>query len=144
MRNNEHQIFMWANDGSELFHAFPRHALPIDPAESMMGPLIANWFVTGGEEGVAPSEEAMLEAFDLYRSAGGQSKEESDKTAQEIWKIIVDNVFSIGTVGVSPAVMGIRVVKNTMGNIPARQVNMQHARTPQSSHPATFFFRNEG
>ena len=86
----------------------------------------------------------MLEAFDLYRSAGGQNKEESDKTAQEIWKIIVDNVFSIGTVGVSPAVMGIRVVKNTMGNIPARQVNMQHARTPQSSHPATFYFKNGG
>jgi peptide/nickel transport system substrate-binding protein len=143
MRNNEHQIFMWANDGSELLYAFPRHALPIDPAEAMMGPLIAPWFVTNGEEGVAPKEEAMLAAFDLYRSAGGQSKEESDKTAQEIWKIIVDNVFSIGTVGVSPAVMGIRIVKNTMGNIPARQVNMQHARTPQSSHPATFFFRGE-
>lgn len=144
MRNNEHQIFMWANDGSELIYAFPRHALPVDPAEAMMGPLIARWFATGGQEGVAPKEEAMLTAFDLYRQAGGQTTEESNKTAQEIWKIIVDNVFSIGTVGVSPAVMGIRVVKNTMGNIPARQVNMQHARTPQSSHPATFFFRNGG
>jgi peptide/nickel transport system substrate-binding protein len=51
-------------------------------------------------------------------------------------------VFSIGTVGLSPAVMGIRIVKNNMGNIPARQVNMQHARTPQSSHPATFFFKS--
>jgi len=144
MRNNEHQIFMWANDGSELLYAFPRHALPVDPAEAMMGPLIARWFVTNGEEGVAPSEEAMLEAIDLYTQAGGQNTEQSNQTAQEIWKIIVDNVFSIGTVGVSPAVMGIRVVKNTMGNIPARQVNMQHARTPQSSHPATFFFRNGG
>ena len=141
MRNNEHQIFMWANDGSELIYAFPRHALPVDPAEAMMGPLIARWFVTNGEEGMAPTEEAMLEAIELYSSAGGQNTEESNATAQEIWKIIVDNVFSIGTVGVSPAVMGIRVVKNTLGNIPARQVNMQHARTPQSSHPATFFFR---
>ena len=141
MRNNEHQIFMWANDGSELIYAFPRHALPVDPVEAMMGPLIAHWYVTNGEEGMEPTEEAMLEAIDLYRSAGGQNTEESNTTAQEIWKIIVDNVFSIGTVGVSPAVMGIRIVKNTMGNIPARQVNMQHARTPQSSHPATFFFR---
>lgn len=144
MRNNEHQIFMWANDGSELLYAFPRHALPIDPAEPMMGPLIATWFVTNGEEGMEPTEQAMIDAFDLYRSAGGQDTEESNATAQEIWKIIVDNVFSIGTVGVSPAVMGIRIVKNTMGNIPARQVNMQHARTPQSSHPATFFFRDGG
>jgi peptide/nickel transport system substrate-binding protein len=140
MRNNEHQIFMWANDGSELIYAFPRHAMPIDPAEAMMGPLIARWFVTNGEEGVAPPEQ-MLAAFDLYNQASSQTIEESNKTAQEIWKILVDNVFSIGTVGVSPAVMGIRIVKNTMGNIPARQVNMQHARTPQSSHPATFFFK---
>jgi peptide/nickel transport system substrate-binding protein len=144
MRNNEHQIFMWANDGSELIYAFPRHALPVDPAEAMMGPLIATWFVTGGEEGMEPTEQAMIDAIDLYRSAGGQGTEEANATAQEIWKIIVDNVFSIGTVGVSPAVMGIRIVKNTMGNIPARQVNMQHARTPQSSHPATYFFRDGG
>ena len=142
MRNNEHQIFMWANDGSELLYAFPRHALPVDPAEAMMGPLIARWFVTNGDEGMAPREEAMIEAIELYASAGGQNTEESNATAQEIWKIIVDNVFSIGTVGISPAVMGIRVVKNTMGNIPARQVNMQHARTPQSSHPVTFFFKS--
>ena len=132
MRNNEHQIFMWANDGSELLYAFPRHALPVDPAEAMMGPLIARWFVTNGAEGMAPTEEAMIEAMKLYSEAGSQDTEAANATAQEIWKIIVDNVFSIGTVGISPAVMGIRVVKNSMGNIPARQVNMQHARTPQS------------
>ena len=51
MRNNEHQIFMWANDGSELIYAFPRHALPVDPVEAMMGPLIALWYVSNGEEG---------------------------------------------------------------------------------------------
>ena len=142
MRNNEHQIFMWANDGSELIYAFPRHALPVDPVEPMMGPLIAQWFVSNGEEGMEPVDENMLKAFELYRSAGGQNTEESNATAQEIWKLIVDNVFSIGTVGISPAVMGIRIVKNNMGNIPARQANMQHARTPQSSHPATFFFKS--
>ena len=142
MRNNEHQIFMWANDGSELIYAFPRHAIPVDTAEAMMGPLIATWYVTNGAEGMAPTDEAMLTALDLYTQASGQDTETSNATAQEIWKILVDNVFSIGTVGVSPAVMGIRIVKNNMGNIPARQVNMQHARTPQSSHPATFFFKS--
>jgi peptide/nickel transport system substrate-binding protein len=144
MRNNEHQIFMWANDGSELIYAFPRHALPVDTAEAMMGPLIAQWFVTNGEEGMEPTDAKMIEAMELFRRASGEDTEASNMTAQEIWKIIVDNVFSIGTVGVSPAVMGIRVVKNSMGNIPAREVNMQHARTPQSSHPATFYFTNGG
>ena len=48
----------------------------------------------------------------------------------------------IGTVGLSPAFMGVRIVKNTMGNISLRQTNAQHARTPNTSHPATFFLRS--
>jgi hypothetical protein len=28
-----------------------------------------------------------------------------------------------------------------MGNIPARQTNARHVRTPNTSHPATFFFK---
>ena len=35
-----------------------------------------------------------------------------------------------------------RVVSNKMGNIPARQMNAQHYRTPGSSHPATFYFKS--
>jgi hypothetical protein len=38
--------------------------------------------------------------------------------------------------------MGVRIVKNNMGNIPARQTNAQHVRTPNTSHPATFFFKS--
>lgn len=37
---------------------------------------------------------------------------------------------------------GVRIVKNTMVNVPDRQVNAQHARTPGSSHPATFSFKS--
>jgi hypothetical protein len=36
----------------------------------------------------------------------------------------------------------VRIVKNNMGNIPERQVNAQHARTPYTSGPATFFFKS--
>ena len=79
--------------------------------------------------------------MDLLRAANGQDTEQSIKTAQEIWKILIEETWSIGTVGISPAVMGIRVVKNNMGNIPAREMNAQHCRTPASSHPSTFFFK---
>lgn len=142
MRNNEHQIFMWANDGSELIYAFPRHALPVDPAEPMLGPLYARWYATGGKEGKKPDDPELIRAMELLTKASGQETEESIKTAQEIWKILTEEVFSIGTVGISPAVMGIRIVKNNMGNIPARQLNAQHVRTPCSSQPATFFFKS--
>jgi hypothetical protein len=54
---------------------------------------------------------------------------------------LVEECWAIGTVGVSPAFMGVRVVKNTMWNIPDRQANSQNGRTPNTSHPATFYFK---
>jgi hypothetical protein len=53
----------------------------------------------------------------------------------------VEERWIIRTVGLSPAVNGVRLVKNNMGNIPARQLNAQHVRTPNTSHPVTFFFK---
>jgi peptide/nickel transport system substrate-binding protein len=79
----------------------------------------------------------------MFRSAGSKkAAQERYEIAREIFKIIVDNQFSIGTVGQSPATMGVRIVSKKLGNIPAREVNAQHARTPCSSHPATFFYKS--
>jgi peptide/nickel transport system substrate-binding protein len=142
MRNNEHQIFMWANDGSEIIYAFPRHAIPVDPAEPTMGPLYAQWFASNGAKGEKPEDPELLKIFDLYNRAKGETTEQSIKTAQEIWNILIEQTYSIGTVGVSPGVMGIRIVKNNMGNVPARQMNAQHCRTPGTSHPATVYFKS--
>ncbi len=79
--------------------------------------------------------------MELLRSAAGKKEPERTRIAQEIWKIIVEECWVIGMVGQSPSVNGVRIVKTTMGNIPARMVNAQHVRTPNTSHPATFFFK---
>ena len=138
---NEHQIAFWANDGSEVLYLFPRHALPVDPAEALMGQPIARWYATGGAQGKKPGDPQLLKALELMRSAGGKKTEERFKVAQEIFKLIVDEQFSIGTVGQSPATMGVRVVSKKLGNIPSRQINAQHCRTPCSSHPETFYYK---
>jgi hypothetical protein len=78
----------------------------------------------------------------LYRSAAGKKEAERVKIAREIWKIIVEECRVIGTAGLSPAFMGVRITKNNMGNIPERQTRAQHAWTPNTSHPATFFFKS--
>ncbi len=139
--NNEHQMITWANDGSEMLYLFARHALPVDPAESHMGNCYARWYASNGEQGKEPEDPEMLRAFDLYREAFGLDEAGQIANAKEIWKILVEQEYSIGTVGQSPAFMGVRVVKNNMGNIPERQINAQHARTPQSSRPVTFYFK---
>ena len=139
--SNEQQISLWANDGSEVLYLFPRHALPLDPAQAVLGTPIARWYATNGAQGKAPKDPQMVKALDLFRSAAAKKTQERYKIAQEIWKILVDEQFSIGTVGLSPATMGVRIVSNKLGNIPARQTNAQHARTPCSSHPATFYYK---
>ena len=84
-----------------------------------------------------PGKLIVIEGLD----ASGKKTQEHYKIAQEIWKILVDEQYSIGTVGLSPATMGLRIVSTKLGNIPSRQINAQHARTPCSSHPATFFYK---
>jgi peptide/nickel transport system substrate-binding protein len=140
--NAEHHIMFWTVGGSENLYLFPRHVLPVDPAECHLGMPFARWYATNGTQGKKPTNPEMLRAFDLYRSAAGKKEAERTKIAQEIWKILVEECWVIGTVGLSPAFMGVRIVKNNMGNIPARQTNAQHARTPNTSHPATFFFKS--
>lgn len=140
--NSEHQIITWANDGSEMLYLFARHALPVDPGECHMGMEFARWYASNGEQGTEPDDPEMLRAQELYREAFGLDEEGQIANAKEIWKIIVEQQWSIGTVGQSPAFMGVRIVKNNMGNIPARQVNAQHARTPCTSQPITFFFKD--
>lgn len=140
--NNGHQMILWANDGSEMLYLFPRHALPVDPVECHMGMAYAKWYASGGTQGEKPDDPEMLRAFELFAKAPTLSEKEQIETAKEIWKIIVEQQWSIGTVGQSPAFMGVRVVKNNMGNIPQRQINAQHCRTPGSSLPPTFFFKS--
>jgi peptide/nickel transport system substrate-binding protein len=139
--NNENQIITWANDGSEMLFLFPRHALPVDAAESHMGMAFAKWYASRGSAGKKPDDPEMIKAMELFRAAYGMNDEDRIKAGKEIWKIIVEQEWSIGTVGQSPAFMGVRIVKNNMGNIPERQVNAQHVRTPHSSWPETFYFK---
>jgi peptide/nickel transport system substrate-binding protein len=138
---NEIQTVLWANDGSELIYAFPDHAIPVRTG-SPMGPEIGKWYQSGGTAGQKPEDPQIVKALDLFKGGFGQDDAERIKTAQEIWKIAVEETWSIGTVGLSPAVMGVRIVKNNLGNIPQRQFNGQHGRTPCAALPPTWFFKS--
>ena len=138
---NEQQIAIFLNDGSEQLYLYPRYALPVDPIQCPLGEPIARWYASGGAQGQPPRDPELRRALEMFRAAPGTRAAARRTTAREIWKILVDNQYSIGTVGLSPAVMGVRIVSRRMGNVPRRQINAQHARTPGTSHPATFFFK---
>jgi peptide/nickel transport system substrate-binding protein len=140
-RSNEHQIAIWANDGTENLYLFPRHGLPVDPVESFLGHPIADWYASNGRQGKKPEDTELLKALELFRTAGGKKAPDRAKIAQEIFKIMVDGQYSIGTVGQSPATMGVRIASRKLGNLPARQINAQHCRTPGTSQPSTFYYK---
>ncbi|MEO8714838.1 MAG: ABC transporter substrate-binding protein [Acetobacteraceae bacterium] len=141
VRNNEHHIFIWNNGGTELLYLFPRHAIPVDPTEAYMGPDYALWYASGGTQGTKPDDPAILKMWELFSAASSLKTEGRNKNAQEIWKILTDQQIGIGTVGQSPALMGVRIVSNRLGNIADRVCVAQHCRTPGNSHPETWYYK---
>jgi peptide/nickel transport system substrate-binding protein len=141
VRNDQNQMTIFSNGGSESMYLYSVPVLPTDPQGSQLGAGHAKWFVSNGADGIKPENAEMLRAFDLYRSASFEKTEGRNKIAQEIWKIHVDQVFSIGLVGQSPANMGTRVVSNRLENVPERTCISQHCRTPWSGHPEQWFYK---
>jgi peptide/nickel transport system substrate-binding protein len=141
VRNNEHHIFIWNNGGTELFYLFPRHAIPVDATEAFMGPEYGVWYSSGGTQGTKPDDPNILKMYELFSEAASLKADGRNKNAQEIWKILVEQQIGIGTVGQSPAGMGVRLVSNRLGNIAARVCLAQHCRTPGNSHPETWYYK---
>jgi peptide/nickel transport system substrate-binding protein len=138
---NQLQTYLWSNGGTELLYLYPAHALPVQ-LNAGMGPEYAKWYATNGQQGKEPKSAEMKKAMDMFRAAAGmKTKPERDKNAQEIWKIMLEEQWSIGVVGISPAFLGTRIASTKLGNIPSRQVNAQHMRTPTSGRPTTWFFK---
>jgi peptide/nickel transport system substrate-binding protein len=135
---NELHAFFWQNDGTDELYLYPYHALPINET-SGVGPGFGVWYSTNGEQGIEPPDN-VKHVLDLFTQGLAGTAEERVTIGKEIWSIITDEVWTIGTVGQSGAFMGVRIAKNNMGNIPSRQFNVQAGQTPAISRPATFYY----
>jgi peptide/nickel transport system substrate-binding protein len=139
--SGDHHILVWTNGGTELLYLYATWALPVDISNGVYGLDAAKWYASNGTQGKKPDDPNMVKALELFRSAAGQEREERNKIAQEIWKIMIDQQFHIGTCGQSPAFMGVRLVSRKLDNIPGRVCIAQHCRTPGDSHPETWFYK---
>jgi peptide/nickel transport system substrate-binding protein len=140
--NNEQQLGAWNNDGSEHLFTFPLHVFPYELASvASSGPLYVKWFHSAGAQGKEP-EPRMKELMEKWKKAFGVPEKERIQLGKDIWKIAAEEVYIIGVIGMGPASMGVRVVKNNMGNVPSRQYNSPDGKTPGISRPATFFYKN--
>ena len=73
---------------------------PVDGV-SPIGPLYGKWFASGGAQGKEPPPR-MRELMETFRQALGASGEEHIRLAKEVWKIALDDVWTIGVAGRRP------------------------------------------
>jgi peptide/nickel transport system substrate-binding protein len=136
--NNENQIVVetqWGGDdmfGNAMF--FPQNPT------SDIGPIYGQWFISGGSKGKEPPPE-MKTVMEKYRAAFGLPEQDRIAQGKEIWKLVLDQVWTICVVGGSPASQGVRVVKNNLVNDADRQWNSALSDNPMIAHPETFFFK---
>ncbi|MBI2941284.1 MAG: ABC transporter substrate-binding protein [Chloroflexi bacterium] len=138
---NEHQLVLhWGNTGTEIPFISTWTVIP-NYSDSIVAPLFGKWYATNGASGKKPVDPQLLRAMELFRSAAGLKTEDRIKAGQELWRIHVDQQWTIGTVGLGPAILGVRVAKTNVGNVPDRLSINRNTRTPGASHPATYFFK---
>ena len=135
---NELQTEMWNEDTT----AFPFTGnAKVDPRNSpilTLGPLFGQWVRTQGKEGMEPPApiKKIMELVDTARMTG---PEQQVKAAQELFRIWADQVYEIGTVGLTPMVQGVVVANAKFRNVPTTLGNDWPLRSPGNARTEQFF-----
>jgi peptide/nickel transport system substrate-binding protein len=135
---NELQTEMWNEDTT----AFPFTGnAKFDPRNSpilTLGPLFGQWAQSKGKDGMEPPPpiKRIMEIVDTARRVG---PEQQVKLAQELFRIWADNVYEIGTVGLTPMVQGVVVVGTRFRNVPTTLGNDWPLRSPGNARAEQFF-----
>ena len=136
---NELQTEMWNEDTT----AFPFTGnAKVDVRNNPIlttGPLFPQWYQTKGKEGMEPPQpiKRIVELVDTARTVGPDGQV---KAAQEIYKIWADNVYEIGTIGLTPMIQGVVVVNSKLHNVPTTLGNDWPLRSPGNARTEQFFY----
>ncbi len=136
---NELMAEIWNEDTTGFpFSGQPKFDPRSDPA-LCFAPQVRVWYETDGEEGVEPSP-VIKEIVNIIDEAKVSPRGRQVELAQELFKIWADNVFEIGTVGLTPMVQGVVVVHADLLNVPEVAGNDWPLRTPGDTRPEQYFY----
>ena len=140
--NNELMAEIWNDDTT----GFPFSGQPKQDVRSQtaltFAPLYADWYRTDGAEGLEPPDE-IKRLTAIIDEAKVSGPERQIELAQELFKSWADNVWEIGTVGLTPMVQGVVVVNENLMNVPAVAGNDWPLRTPGDTRPEQYFFNQQ-
>jgi peptide/nickel transport system substrate-binding protein len=135
---NELQTEMWNEDTT----AFPFTGnAKFDPRNSpilTLGPLFAPWVQSKGKDGMEPPAP-IKRIMEIVNTARRVAPEQQTKLAQELFRIWADNVYEIGTVGLTPMVQGVVVAGAKFRNVPTTLGNDWPLRSPGNARTEQFY-----
>jgi peptide/nickel transport system substrate-binding protein len=136
---NELQTEMWNEDTTAFPFTGNAKADVRNSPILTTGPLFKQWYDTKGKDGMEPPApiKKIVELVDTARTVGPDGQV---KAAQEIFRIWADNVYEIGTIGLTPMVQGVVVVNSRLHNVPKTLGNDWPLRSPGNARPEQFFF----
>ena len=140
LANNELQIRVWSNDGTDNPFTYPFHGLAY-ASDSAIGPNSGKWWQSGGKIGTKP-EGDLMKQLELLNEGKGKPADERVAIGKEILRLMVDNNWVIGTVGISPAVLGVAIIGNNFGNVPDMVTGSTPGQTPGNARPEQFYFKS--
>src|SRR5947209_7631052 len=137
--NNELMSEIWNEDTTGC--PFTGNA-KFDPRNSpilTLGPLYGRWAQTRGVEGVEPPApvKRIMEIVDQAKTV---APEQQAKLAQELFRIWVDNLWEVGTIGLTPMVQGVVVTNAKFRNVPTALGNDWPLRSPGNARAEQFLF----
>jgi peptide/nickel transport system substrate-binding protein len=132
-------IEIWNEDTTGFpFSGQPKFDVRSNPSLTL-APLSQQWINTNGAQGVPPAPE-LQHLMDLIDEAKRADPDRQVELAHELFRIWTENVWEIGTVGLTPMVQGVLVVNNDLRNVPETAGNDWPLRTPGNTRPEQYFF----
>jgi peptide/nickel transport system substrate-binding protein len=136
---NELMIEIWNEDTTAFpFTGNPKIDPRSDPA-TIFAVESRTWYRTGGERGRQPTA-SIARIVDIIEEAKTVGTERQIELAVELYTLAASELYSIGTVGLTPMIQGVVVVNQDLKNVPLVVANDWPLRTPGDARPEQFFF----
>ena len=135
--SNEVDVLAWSWSGGVYALIDPNFVFPSSTQGTSTGAqLYAQWYETGGKLGEKPSGDILKagQLYDKYKTTTDES--ERLRLGKELVKLSAENVWSIGTVGLSPKIV---VVNNDFHNVPEKALLDWSVLNYAYVHPEQFF-----
>ena len=137
--SNDLMAEIWNEDTTGFpFSGQPKFDVRSNPS-LVLAPLSRQYINTNGAEGVPPAPE-LQKVMDIIDEAKISGRERQIELAKELFEIWADNVWEIGTVGLTPMVQGVIVANADLRNVPEVAGNDWPLRTPGNTRPEQYFY----